>query len=314
MSDPVIAASDGHPVSVALVNNMPDGAFVDTEAQFRRRLEAYGGPFELELYTMAGLARSEEVAGEIRQRYRALDELWSNPPEALIVTGTEPVQAQLPFEPYWPYLARLLEWAAESVPTTMLSCLAAHASVLMFDGIERVPRRVKISGVYGGTVADPGQPLAAGLPDRVPVPHSRINDVPEQALIDAGYAVLVGAGSGDQGWSVASRKQGASLFVLCQGHPEYSTESLLKEYRRDVRRSLFGRGAVPYPVLPDGYIEGDGLTALEEFAERAQEPGVDPRELFATFPYERVASGLNNTWADPAAQLYSNWLGVSVHA
>jgi homoserine O-succinyltransferase len=314
MSTSGLEAAGARPITVALVNNMPDAAFVDTEDQFRRALAANGIPIEIELYTMAGLVRSESVANEIRSRYRALDELWSNPPEALIVTGTEPVQAQLQFEPYWPYLARLLEWAAESVPTTMLSCLAAHASVLMFDGIERVPREIKCSGVFVGTVADPDDPLATGLPGHVPVPHSRINDVPEQALIDAGYRVLIGAGTGDQGWSVASRRHGDSLFMLCQGHPEYSTESLLKEYRRDVRRSLFGRGVVPYPPLPEGYVEGDGLIALQEFAERAGEPGQDPRVLFSSFPFAQVSAGLRNTWAEPAAQLYANWLGVSVHA
>jgi homoserine O-succinyltransferase/O-acetyltransferase len=314
MTSSVSVAGEAHPINVALVNNMPDAAFVDTEAQFRAALEGYGATVELELYTMAGIVRSEGVATEIRSRYRALDELWGNAPEALIVTGTEPAQAQLQFEPYWPYLARLLEWAAESVPTTMLSCLAAHASVLMSDGIERVPRAVKCSGVFTGTVTDPDDPLVAGLPDHVPVPHSRINDVPEQALIDAGYRVLIGSGSADQGWSVASRRNGESMFVLCQGHPEYTTESLLKEYRRDVRRSLFGRGAVRYPSLPEGYVEGDGLAALEEFADRAKRSETNPRELFARFPFDRVAASLRNTWSEPAAQLYANWLGVSVHA
>ena len=75
------------------------------------------------------------------------------------------------FEPYWPYLARLLEWAAGHVPTTLLSCLASHASLLLFDGIEREQRPVKCSGVYGGTVVeDPLDPLASGLPDVVPHP------------------------------------------------------------------------------------------------------------------------------------------------
>jgi homoserine O-succinyltransferase/O-acetyltransferase len=312
MTSSVFVATEADPINVALVNNMPDAAFVDTEAQFRRALEGYGAPVELELYTMAGIVRSEDVATEIRSRYRALDELWGNAPEALIITGTEPAQAQLPFEPYWPYLARLLEWAAESVPTTMLSCLAAHASVLLSDGIERVPRAVKCSGVFTGAVTDPDNPLAAGLPDQVPVPHSRINDLPEQALIDAGYRVLIG--SATAGWSVASRRNGESLFVLCQGHPEYTTESLLKEYRRDVRRSLFGRGAVPYPSPPEGYVEGEGLAALKEFAERAEQAGTDPRELFGSFPFDQVAAGLRNTWSEPAARLYANWLSVSVHA
>src|SRR5205085_8894313 len=119
-------------------------------------------------------------------------------------------------EPYWPYLARLLEWAADHVPTTLLSCLASHASILLFDGIDRVPRPVKCSGVFAGTVQDPLDPLAAGLPDLVRIPHSRVNDVPEAALVDAGYRIVLGTGSAGVGWAIAAREQGDGLCVLCQ--------------------------------------------------------------------------------------------------
>ncbi|MGA8763541.1 MAG: homoserine O-succinyltransferase, partial [Candidatus Sulfotelmatobacter sp.] len=194
--------TDLRPITVALVNNMPDSAFLDTENQFRgAALGPNATAVRFELYTIKEIPRSEKVARLIEERYRGLDELWSRPPDAMIVTGTEPTQVQMRFEPYWPYLARVLEWAADHVPTTLLSCLASHASILLFDGIDRVARPVKCSGVFGGSVEDPFDPLAAGLPDIFPVPHSRLNEVPEEALMAAGYRVVVG-GSG-AGWSVA---------------------------------------------------------------------------------------------------------------
>lgn len=298
-----------HPITVALVNNMPDSAFVDTEAQFRTAAFAGDtGGIEFELYTIKEIPRCEKIAAVIDSRYRELDELWTRPPDALIVTGTEPTQPQLRFEPYWPYLARLLEWAAGHVHTTLLSCMAAHASILLFDGIERVPRPIKCSGVFGGVVEDVFDPLATGLPGVVHVPHSRLNDVPEPALVAAGYRIVVGCGSSGAGWSVAAREQGESLFVLCQGHPEYGTLSLLREYRRDVRRALFGRGAVAYPRLPDGYLAQEAVDTLSDFAARAQSPTADPRELWASFPYDEVAPMVENTWAPASALLYRNWL------
>ena len=233
----------------------------------------------------------------IEERYRGLDELWTRPPDALIVTGTEPTQVEMRFEAYWPYLARLLEWAADHVRTTLLSCLASHASLLLFDGIERMPRPVKCSGVFGGIVADRLDPLATGLPDVVRIPHSRVNDVPEAALVDAGYRIVVGTGRSGAGWSVAAREQGDGLFVLCQGHPEYGTLSLLREYRRDVRRFLFGRGAVPYPRLPDGYLGEEAVETLIEFERRAHATDMDPRELWPTFPFDDVAATVENSWA-----------------
>jgi homoserine O-succinyltransferase len=313
MPAPPALAIDPRPITVALVNNMPDAAFVDTEHQFRRAAEADpgGGPLELQLYTIAEMPRSEAITSVIHSHYRDLDELWANPPDALIVTGTEPAQTQLPYEPYWPYLARLLEWAADSVPITLLSCLASHASVLLFDRIERVPRATKCFGVFAGAVKDPGDPLAAGLPGLVAVPHSRVNDVPETALIEAGYRIVIGSGPAQAGWSVAARDYGERLFVLCQGHPEYSTLSLLREYRRDVRRALFGRGAIPYPRLPEGYLRPVGAEILESFEDRAADPGADPSALWARFPFEETAATVENTWAAASATLYANWMTLA---
>ncbi len=312
-TDPIACETEHRPITVALVNNMPDSAFLDTEDQFRRAsaVGPDGGFVELQLYTITEIPRSEAVASMIKSRYRGLDQLWTNPPDALIVTGTEPAQVRLSYEPYWPYLARLLEWAATAVPTTLLSCLAAHASTLLFDGIDRVQRPAKCSGVFRGSVADSCDPLAVGLPELVPVPHSRVNDVPEAALVEAGYRIVVGSASSQVGWAVAARQEGNGLFVLCQGHPEYGTLSLLREYRRDVRRCVFGRGAVPYPPLPEGYLCPEAVATLEGFRQRAAATDADPRELWATFPYDEVAASVENTWGASSSILYSNWLRLA---
>jgi homoserine O-succinyltransferase/O-acetyltransferase len=313
VTDSTACELERRPITVALVNNMPDSAFVDTEDQFRRTTEAGpgGAPVELELYTITEIPRSEAIASVIQARYRGLDQLWTRPPDAMIVTGTEPAQVQLRYEPYWPYLARLLEWAATSVPTTLLSCLAAHASILLFDGIDRVQRPSKCSGVFPGAVEDSPDPLADGLPEVVPIPHSRVNDIPEAALVQAGYRIVIGSGQARAGWSVAACNRGDGLFVLCQGHPEYGTLSLLREYRRDVRRCVFGRGAVPYPRLPEGYLCPEAVATLQGFAQRAATTNADPRELWASFPYDEVSASVENTWADSSAILYANWLGVA---
>ncbi|MGH2914554.1 MAG: homoserine O-acetyltransferase/O-succinyltransferase family protein [Solirubrobacteraceae bacterium] len=305
---------EARPITVALVNNMPDAAFRDTEEQFRRAL--CSGPDDgegiaLELYTIAQIPRSDRTRALIESRYRDLRELWSEPPDALIVTGTEPKQAQLVYEPYWPQLARLLQWASANVPTVLLSCLAAHAGVLVFDGIERVRRSSKCCGVFHGRVCDASDPLAEGLPDTVAVPHSRANNIPEAALLRAGYRIVVGSGARGEGWSVAARERGDSLFVLCQGHPEYSTLSLLREYRRDVRRCLLAGAACEYPRLPHGYLSAEAIKTLTAFARRATGGREDPTTLWSEFPYDQVAGSVQNTWAGGSATLYANWLATA---
>lgn len=299
------------PLTVALVNNMPDGAFTDTEDQFRRVVSAAGPDVDLELYTITEIPRSDRVAVTINARYHGLDELWDRRPDAVIVTGTEPTQAEMRDEPYWPFLVNLLEWAAECVPTVLLSCLASHASVLLFDGIERRRRPAKCSGVFPGRVINSEDPLAIGLAEHVTVPHSRLNEIPEAALADAGYRIVVGGAESPAGWSLAARAQGGALFVLCQGHPEYSTLSLLREYRRDVRRYLLSRGAFEYPHLPDGYLCPAAVGRLREFATVATSGAHDPQQLWAAFPYRWVAETVQNTWFPGSTTLYANWLGVA---
>lgn len=309
-ADPLCEAT-GWPIRVGLVNNMPDAAFLDTEAQFRQALQAGAGaglPVALDLYTITEIPRSERTRAIIRARYQGLDELWASPPDALIVTGTEPRCSALALEPCWPHLEQLLDWASCAVPTVLLSCLAAHAGLLVFDGIDRVQRPVKCTGVFRGRVGDEGEPLAQGLGEAVPIPHSRINEVSEAEILEAGYRVVVGSGPAGEGWSVAARECRDALVVLCQGHPEYSRLSLLREYRRDVRRHLFGSGAPAYPALPAGYLSEQAAETLAAFQARATRPGADPHALWAAFPYDEVAAGVQNTWVDGTVTLYANWL------
>jgi homoserine O-succinyltransferase/O-acetyltransferase len=311
---PAPSTREARPIRIALVNNMPDAAFVDTEHQFQRAILAGGQsqPIEVGLYTMPGLSRDARVAGEIRSRYNGLDELWASNPDALIITGTEPVQTQLQYEPYWPDLSQLIQWATENVPTTLLSCLAAHASLLIFDGLERQPLPAKCSGVFEGAVEPPAGALANGLPPVVPVPHSRVNDIPEALLVDAGYSIVIGSGDSGAGWSVASRVQGASTFVLCQGHLEYSTESLLREYRRDLRRFLFSRGAVAYPNIPSGYLTPSVVDRLEQLkSELSAGQDADPLARYESFPYAEIEATLTNRWEQSSAIFYRSWLELA---
>lgn len=301
-------------VTVALVNNMPDGAFRDTEAQFRRVLATDDDEPEvaLELYTLPGLSRSDAVANEIRARYQSLETLRSRRPDALIITGTEPIEPELEREPYWPDLTGLLQWASETVPTTLLSCLTAHASLQFFDGIRRQRLPLKCTGVLHGKANPAAGELAADLPDPVSVPHSRLNGVPGELVRAAGYTIVVDSGSSSDDWSVATKQQGISTFVLCQGHFEYNTDSILREYRRDVRRFLFGHQQLRYPPLPFGYFSEKQTEMLLRLAHTYKtEHDTDPLELYRRFPFQRLRADLRNSWELSGAILFRNWLRLA---
>ncbi len=291
-------------IRIGLINNMPDAALEDTEAQFYELLDCAAGeiPVHLRLFSLPNVPRSEKGLDHLRKFYSSTQQLLNGQIDALIITGTEPRQPELRNEPYWPALAELLDWAAENTHSTVLSCLAAHAGVLHSDGIERQPLAEKRFGVFE-FVEPTEHEITHNTTSRMCFPHSRWNDLPAQALHSCGYTVLTE--SAEAGVDSFVKKMGKSLFVHFQGHPEYGAQTLMKEYRRDVRRFLRGERET-YPNLPHGYFRGSAVKALNEFQESVQ---MDRREgLMAEFPETLALDGLAKTWQASATVIYGNWL------
>ena len=291
----------------ALVNNMPDGAFVATERQFLGLLdEASGADLLLtRLYAMDEVSGRAQVAGRIDERYAPLAELYEDPPDLLIVSGSNPVEADIRDEPYWQALVGLLDWALRSVPSVLVSCLAAHATLLVLDGLERERLPQKCTGVLAQRW-ERGHPLTDGLPADLVLPHSRLNSVPTGGLRTAGYEVPVTSVDGD--WSVASRLVGRCQLVLMQSHPEYGPTSLLREYHRDARRFVLGERDEP-PVLPRDCVAPDDRDRLVELHRRITTGRRDPA-LVAAFPFDEVGARAPRPWSSAATRLYANWLSA----
>ena len=297
------AARHGRSVVVGLINNMPDAALHSTEAQFRGLLEDAAGTqrIRLRLSSFPELPRASEARAHIDGGYWPIDELLAQRPDALIVTGTEPRAARLADEPYWQRSRALLEFAQQHTVASIWSCLAAHAAVLSLHGIERQRLADKRCGVYAHSILA-GHPLLAGVSAPLPMPHSRWNELPAEALRAAGYTLL--SWSSETGADAFVREE-RSLLLFFQGHPEYEDTTLLKEYRRDVGRFL--RAEQPhYPTLPHGYFTAEASAMLAAFRARAlleRHAG-----LLESFPFAAVAAALRNTWRGAAVAIYRNWL------
>jgi homoserine O-succinyltransferase len=291
-------------VRVAFINNMPDAALEDTELQFFELLDAAVGdiPVRLTLYSLPGVPRGERGQQHLNSFYLGADDLLNSQFDGLIMTGTEPRTANLRNEPYWSALTNILDWAESNTTSTILSCLAAHAGVLHSDGIERHPLADKQFGVFDFTRVAYHE-LTDGAEDRVRFPHSRWNEVRADALTASGYLVLTQSAEGGVDSFVKKKKQ--SLFVHFQGHPEYGAQTLLREYRRDIKRFLRGERET-YPSMPKGYFDAAATKILADFREVARS---DRREeLIEEFPEAAVAGTLQKTWHASGTGIYRNWL------
>jgi homoserine O-succinyltransferase len=289
-------------IDIGLINNMPDAALDATERQFRALLASAADGFDvrLTLYTLPEVPRGDFGRRQV-SRYSNLGELWDRHHDGLIVTGTEPRAQDLKDEPFWGSLTRTVEWADRHTYSTILSCLAAHAGILHLDGIVRRPLGDKCFGVFEcARVSD--HPLMADAPGRLRMPHSRWNEIPEEALLACGYRVLTRSESAGVDAFV---KQRQSLFVFFQGHPEYEATTLLLEYRRDIGRFL-RQERDTYPRMPQGYFDDDTSHALTTLRQHALSDRHE--ELLAAFPLAMAAGKVLNTWRSTAEGLYRSWL------
>jgi homoserine O-succinyltransferase len=286
---------------------MPDAAFGSTERQFIGLLDAGSGcgTVEISRHTMAGVPRGDRVRDRIAAGYRPFDDIFSDPPDLLVVTGSNPIESRIEDEPYWADLHGLLKWGSEHVPAMVLSCLSAHAALAVFDGLERTTLPAKCTGIFAHEV-DPTHQLAARFHSPVLLPHSRLNTVPVDAVLSAGYAVLLQAE--EVGWSVATKTVGRSEVVLMQSHPEYDPTSLVREYARDVRRYV-GYERDELPCLPTDCVIGTDWNRLRLLHKRVIGGERNP-DLVAAFPFDEVGARAPWPWRCAAVRLYANLLAT----
>ena len=290
-------------LDIGFLNIMPDAALEATERQFLTLLDSAADDcwIRVRLFTLPEVPRTDRGLDFLSQSYLDAKLLHETDLDALIVTGTEPKAADLRDEPYWSALTNVIDWAEQNTVSTIWSCLAAHSAVLYLDDIERRPVGEKLSGVYEFGLSAP-HPLASGLPARIRIPHSRYNELPEAELTKRGYRVLT---SSDRAGVDTFVKQGQSLFLFFQGHPEYEAQTLLSEYRRDVGRYLRSERE-QYPNMPQGYFDDATVEAMTAF--RSHAVADRNEQLLAKFPSALTELKLPNVWRPFASAFYRNWL------
>jgi len=293
----------GRGLAIGLINNMPEAAFKATERQFISLLDLASGdiPIRALLYEMPDIRRPESSGPHIGSMYSSVEMLWDTHLDGLIVTGTEPMKSDLRDERYWDSFTRVVEWARNNTYSTVWSCLAAHGAVLHLDNIGRRRSLDKHFGVFECLRAC-AHSLTEGVPPSFQVPHSRWNGIAEQDLAARGYLVLARTAHAEVDLFV---KEENSLFVFFQGHPEYQSDTLLREYRRDVGRYI-RHEADSYPAMPRGYFDHDTESAL--FALREKAKTLRSKELLAGLAVALEKKHIENTWHSTATRIYRNWL------
>lgn len=301
------AHQDIRELHIGLLNMMPDSALAATERQFFR-LVGQSNPiaqFYLHPFTLPELRRDPDAVDYIGRYYESFEKLRNEGLDALIITGANVTHPELSAERFWSPLIEVIDWAFENVTSVLCSCLATHAVLQFHHQQKRRRMREKRWGVFSHRVVDSAHPLVNDANSVFDVPHSRFNDVSRAQFEAAGLHVLVE--SEEVGVHLAVSKDRFRV-VYFQGHPEYDTISLLKEYKREVGRYA-RRERDDYPPVPQHYFGVLEQAILDEYRGRLAAALAKKKQSLPEFPEELISRRLSNTWHDTAEAIIGNWIG-----
>ena len=292
---------------IGFLNMMPDAAFKVTELQFLRLVGSSNqiAQFYIPPCTIPDSSRSPEIQAYIKEHYTTFEDLKEDGLDALIITGANPIGANLKKEPFWEKLQEIIEWSKANITSTLASCLSTHAITNSLSRIQRKPLSKKRWGVYSHRVTQSEHPLLLDSNTRFDVPHSRNNDVSRAQLEVAGYKTLVYSEKGGVHLAVSPDQ---FRLVFLQGHPEYDRISLLKEYKREIFRFIAGERK-EYPPHPENYF-GKKVTKMVDYYQELVYAAMEQGNEIPPFPEKKIEPHLDNTWRDTGRAFFNNWLGL----
>jgi homoserine O-succinyltransferase/O-acetyltransferase len=291
---------------IGLLNMMPDKALAATERQFFRLVGESNqiAQFYIHPFTLKELVRGPEGQAHVDKYYKTFEQIKNDGLDALIITGANVTGSELSEQPFWEPLNEIVDWAYDNVTSTLCSCLATHAVLQFRYQQKRNPLPEKKWGVYSHRVTDQKHPLVSGVNTRFDVPHSRFNEIHRDQFAAANLKILVE--SDESGVHLAVSEDGFRI-VFFQGHPEYDSISLLKEYKREIGRYIHAETDY-YPPIPENYFSLQSRAILEEFSEKiidARAKNQNPPD----FPEDIITPLVDNTWHDSAEAVINNWIG-----
>lgn len=248
MTNTRAVTQDIRPLKILFLNLMPTK--IATETQFCRLFSNTPIQIELELIHTKSHDSKNTSEEHMLSFYKTFDDIKDNNYDGLIITGA-PVEL-LEFEEveYWDELCRIMEWSKKHVTSTVHVCWGAQAALYYHYGIKKIKLPKKLSGVYVHKKENSMADIIRGVDDEFFAPHSRNTTVLREDLESLKNLEIL-ASSKEAGVFIAQVDGGKQIFIM--GHPEYDTETLGNEYKRDLEAGIS-------PEIPLNYYPDDDFT------------------------------------------------------
>lgn len=256
-----------HPISILVVNLMPTKEV--TERQFLESFNNLQQDVEITFLYPATHHFKNTSYSEINKAYASLADIEAFSFDGLIITGAPVEQLNFHQVDYWEEFRTICDWAERHTKQTLLECWAALGG--LYNDYQLGKRQLphKLFGVYQATSINEHSRLALDF-QSIKIPQSRhATTVVNPHDLPADLQV------------VASNEQIGPLIyhspskhrTYITGHPEYESDTLAKEYFRDLKKRL---------------------------------PIQEPHDYFADVKTGEV----NYSWQQSSTQIYQNWLNT----
>ncbi len=222
-------------LKIGILNLMPNKK--ETEEQFLSIFDKLADNIAVYFFYPASHHFKTIDPNLIRANYLPLTHAGNLDLDGWIMTGA-PVE-RLPFEEvdYWDELQDAIALHHRRKDDVLYECWAAQAGLYVNYGIDKEARPRKLSGIFATSELDHSSFLTRGFSagGLLRMPQSRHTGlaVPNEGLPAPLRTV---AFSRDVGPIIMEDSATGEAFVT--GHPEYTRETLAKEYKRDVLRGL----------------------------------------------------------------------------
>ncbi len=235
---------DIRPLNIIILNLMPTK--VETETQILRLLSNSPLQVDVELLQVKSHISKNVSQEHMLKFYKTFDDVKHRKFDGMIVTGA-PVE-HLAFEEvdYWEELCEIFEWAKTNVYSTYNICWGAQAALYYKYGVPKHQLKEKLFGVYKHRPLDLYHPLMRGFSDVYYVPHSRHTETRREDIAEVKDLQILSY-SDQAGVHLISDMECRNFF--CTGHSEYDSDTLAKEYFRDLKKGLDIK--IPYNYFPD---------------------------------------------------------------
>ena len=234
---------DIRPLSVLVLNLMPTK--IVTETQLLRKLSNTPLQVEVEFLQTASYQPKHVAANHLDTFYTVFDEIKDRKFDGMIITGAPLDYTAFEDVSYWDEICKIMEWSKTHVHCTLHMCWGVYAGLHYHYGINKIDLPEKLSGIYKHYVLKKNSPLFRGFDDVFMAPQSRAMTVAREDIEKIPELELL-AYSDEAGDITTSVRPVIDHFM---DNPEYDSDTLAKEYYRDLDKGMNPK--IPVNYFPD---------------------------------------------------------------